>query len=80
MIMIAGLLMLAAALVALTDIVGSQVHNRSTTTVKTADQTGRRFIWDEVTLTIRSASAAQVAARSSAACRPDGVGRSRPCR
>lgn len=48
MTMIAGLLMLAAALVALTDVVGSQVHTRSTTTVKTADQTGRRFTRPEV--------------------------------
>lgn len=48
MTVIAGLLMLAGALVALTDVVGSQVHTRGTTTAKTADQTGRRFTHAEV--------------------------------
>ncbi|MGA5644119.1 hypothetical protein ACPCHV_02380 [Microbacterium sp. NPDC088796] len=45
---LAGLLMLAAALVGLTDVVGSHVHTRCKEARKTADQTGRRFIHPEV--------------------------------
>lgn len=44
---LAGLLMLAAALVGLLDALGSRVHNTCTTDEETADQTGKRFIHPE---------------------------------
>ncbi|WP_182253227.1 hypothetical protein [Microbacterium esteraromaticum] len=45
---LAGLLMLAGALVGFVDVIRPHLHTQSTSTAKTADQTGRRFTHPEV--------------------------------
>jgi hypothetical protein len=45
---LAGLLMLSGALVGFVDLIRPHLHTQSTTTEKTADQTGRRFTHSEV--------------------------------
>lgn len=44
---LAGLLMIAAALVGLLDVIRPQVHNACTTHEETADQTGSQLIMNQ---------------------------------